>query len=178
MKEKLLKLLERLEHSKLAPLVQFIKFGLVGVTSTLISYGVEMLCYYVLFRDTDFSGAATVLSRILPVSADQVRVGATTLIAFAISVTHSYLLNSHFTFAEQKQTGRGGKIRAYLKTVASYALTGLLLAPAIKIWLVGIGIPFYVASLMSLVVTIPINFVLNKFWAFRTKKTDGEDGKA
>ena len=28
--------------------LQFIKFGLVGISNTAISYGVEMLCYYVL----------------------------------------------------------------------------------------------------------------------------------
>ena len=40
-----------LQSEKLAPLIQFIKFGLVGVSNTAISYGVEMLCYYVLFKN-------------------------------------------------------------------------------------------------------------------------------
>lgn len=41
--------LKKLEEGKTAPLLQFVKFGLVGVSNTAISYGIEMLCYYVLF---------------------------------------------------------------------------------------------------------------------------------
>ena len=95
-------------------------------------------------------------------------------IAFAVSVTNSYLLNSRFTFqSEEKRTVRQ-HLRAYVRTVASYALTGLFLAPAIKMGLVGLNIPFYIASLASLLVTIPINFILNKFWAFRKKEPAAE----
>ena len=40
--------LHALENNpKLAPLIQFIKFGLVGVSNTLISYAVEILCDYI-----------------------------------------------------------------------------------------------------------------------------------
>ena len=41
--QKFRQLMARLEASSLAPLIQFIKFGLVGVSNTLISYAVEML---------------------------------------------------------------------------------------------------------------------------------------
>ena len=175
MKEKLKQLMEKLEGSRYAPLVQFVKFGLVGVSSTLISYGVEMLCYYVLFRDTDFSGTARAMEGLgLALSPDQVRVGVTTLLAFAVSVTNAYYWNSRYTFRAEGRQSFAQKAAAYAKSVGSYALTGLVLSPAIKMFLVGRAVPFYLASLLSLLVTIPINFVMNKFWAFRKKDGQGK----
>ena len=38
------KIKQLLQNEKLATLIQFIKFGLVGVSNTAISYGTEMLC--------------------------------------------------------------------------------------------------------------------------------------
>ena len=35
------------------------------------------------------------------------------------------------------------------------------------------GLPYWLASLLTLVVTVPLNFILNKLWAFR-KKGDTE----
>ena len=43
MKEWFTAIMARLEHSRFAPLVQFVKFGLVGVSNTLINYAVDML---------------------------------------------------------------------------------------------------------------------------------------
>ena len=33
-----------------------------------------------------------------------------------------------------------------------------------------IGIPYWAAGLLSLIVTIPLNFLMNKFWAFAGRK--------
>ena len=42
------RLWQQLESNpKTAALLQFVKFGLVGVSNTAISYGIEMLCFYV-----------------------------------------------------------------------------------------------------------------------------------
>lgn len=153
----MLKKLRDLKGSSLwDTLVQFIKFGLVGVSNTAISYGIEMLCYYVLLVDAPLGETARVI--------------VTSVLAFVVSVTNSYYWNSRYVF----KSGGARKtfsdhLRAYVKTVASYGVTGLLLAPALKILLGNWGVPYWAASLGSLVVTIPLNFVLNKFWAFRKK---------
>ena len=60
--------------------IQFIKFGLVGVSNTVISYGIEMLCYYVLFSRVAWS--------------EGLRIGITSALAFAVSVTNSYYWNN------------------------------------------------------------------------------------
>ena len=58
-----------LQNEKLSSLIQFIKFGLVGVSNTAISYGIEMLCYYVLFKNTKFIGILNLLA-LLGISTD------------------------------------------------------------------------------------------------------------
>lgn len=171
MKEKLRELMEKLENSRFAPFVQFIKFGLVGVSNTLISYVVEMLCYYVLFRSAGFNGIIGLLGGWgVAVESEQIKIILTTLLAFVISVTNSFVLNNRFVFRAQEKQTAGQIAKAYGKTVLCYALTGIVLAPVLRLWLVGMGIPYWAASLMSLVVTIPLNFVMNKFWAFAGRK--------
>lgn len=168
--QKLKQVMARLEAGRLAPLIQFIKFGLVGVSNTLISYAVEMLGYYVLFRASTFPGTISLLGRMgIVVTGEQVRVIVVTALAFIISVTNAYYWNNRYVFGQAKKTA-GQHARAYLKTAACYALTGLILAPAAKVWLVGVGVPFWIASLSTLIVTIPLNFLMNKFWAFSGKK--------
>ena len=60
--------------------------------------------------------------------------------------------------------------KSLLKVYASYSITGVFLT-AILLYIEEelLGIPHYIATLMNLVVTIPINFLLNKFWAYKDK---------
>ena len=168
--QKFRQLMAQLEASSLAPLIQFIKFGLVGVSNTLISYAVEMLGYYVLFSSSTFPGTVSLLAGMgLTVTGEQLRVIVVTALSFVISVTNAYYWNNRYVFGQGKKTA-GEHARAYLKTAACYALTGLILAPAAKVWLVGVGVPFWIASLSTLIITIPLNFLMNKFWAFAGKK--------
>ena len=154
------------------------KFGLVGVSNTLVAYAVEMLCYYVLFTDPAWARPAG-LPAALGLTMSR-RILWTNVLAFVISVTHSYLWNSRFVF--KKTGGRrtpAEHARAYARTVACYALTGLILAPWLKTVLSATptpGIPYWLASLLTLLVTIPLNFVMNKFWAFGEGRGSGGKG--
>lgn len=134
-------------------LIQFIKFGLVGVSNTAISYGIDMLCYYVLLVHVNMPQNAKVV--------------VTSILAFVISVTNSYIWNNRFVFrSENKKTVRE-HAKSYCRTVVCYGVTGLILSPILKMLLVNWQFQYWLASLASLIVTIPLNFVLNKFWAFR-----------
>ena len=94
-----MKLNEILKGKKAADFIQFIKFGIVGVSNTLISYGVEMLCFYVLFSDVKFISAVSFLNKIgILVKGETVKVIVISAIAFIISVTNTYLLNNRFVF--------------------------------------------------------------------------------
>ena len=157
-----------------ALVVQFIKFGLVGVSNTAISYGVDQLFYYVVFRNSAME--------------EKLKITIVSALAFFVSVTNSYFWNNRFVFKSENRKSVGQHLYAYFKTVLCYALTGLVLAPAIKVWLSGVSmpeslvsrlpsflfaegnkLPYWVLSIVPLIVSIPLNFVLNKFWAFRSR---------
>ena len=166
-----------LQNEKLSSLIQFIKFGLVGVSNTAISYGIEMLCYYVLFKNTKFIGILNLLA-LLGISTDDnnVKIVITTIIAFVVSVSNSYFWNNRYVFGSGKKSF-SEHFKTYFKTFACYGITGLILSPIIKILLTKISVPFFIASLGALVITIPLNFVMNKFWAFKSKPTKDEENE-
>ena len=59
--------------------------------------------------------------------------------------------------------------KALLKTYVAYGLTGIVLANVLSyVWINVFGVSKYVAPLINLVISIPLNFIINKFWAFRT----------
>ena len=78
------------------------------------------------------------------------------------------MLNGNFVFKENGEKRSFWK--SLLKVYASYSITGVFLT-AILLYVEEqlLGIPHYIATLMNLVVTIPLNFVLNKFWAYKQK---------
>ena len=166
-----------LQNEKLSSLIQFIKFGLVGVSNTAISYGIEMLCYYVLFKNTKFIGILNLLA-LLGISTDgnNVKIVITTIIAFVVSVSNSYFWNNRYVFGSGKKSF-SEHFKTYFKTFACYGITGLILSPIIKILLTKISVPFFIASLGALGITIPLNFVMNKFWAFKSKPTKDEENE-
>ena len=129
-------------------IVQFIQFGLVGVSNTAISYGTYALLVYL--------GVPYILANV---------------IAFVVSVLNSFFWNNRFVFKKDSNESRS-TIKTLIKTFISYGMTGLILSNVLLILLVEkFGMSKYIAPLIILIITIPLNFLLNKFWAFRTKKT-------
>lgn len=129
-------------------IISFIKFGVVGVVNTFVSYAIVNMSFY-LFK--------------LPLQVSNV-------IAFILSVFISFSLNGVFVF--KKKYGSKKEILFTLaKTYLSYSFTGLFLTAVLtEIECNRIGIPLYIASFMNLIITVPINFILNKFWAFSKKE--------
>ena len=61
--------------------------------------------------------------------------------------------------------------RALLKTYVSYGVTGIVLNNILLfLWVDTLGIHKMVAPIINLVINIPINFFMNKLWAFSKKK--------
>ena len=141
---------ENKENLKKA-IIQFIKFGTVGAINTVLSYAITNGAYYLLHLHEQISN----------------------IIAFVITVFISFMLNGRFVFTENKEERNFWK--SLLKVYASYSITGVFLT-AILLYIEEelLGIPHYIATLMNLVVTIPLNFILNKFWAYKEKgKSEG-----
>ena len=141
-----------LSENTLQSLVQFVKFGLVGVTNTAISYVINIL----------------VLKLLQPYHLPWDYV-AGNVTAFVLSVLWSFYWNNKYVFKKgEGQTRSLGK--ALLKTYVSYSLTGIVLANVLSyVWVDVLGISKYVAPLINLVISIPLNFIINKFWAFKTQ---------
>ncbi len=140
----------KLSEGKETALIQFIKFGIVGVSNTLLSYAINV--------------AALLALAPFHLSWDYF---AANVIAFILSVAWSFFWNNKYVF-----TAREGEKRnipkALLKTYISYALTGLVLANILSyIWVDVIGISKFIAPMLNLVISVPVNFLMNKLWAFK-----------
>lgn len=124
---------------------QFLKFGIVGGINTIISYLLTNLFYYVFSLNEQLCN----------------------LLVFIITVYISFYLNGKYVFKSDEKEGKSF-LKSLLKVYASYSITGLFLT-GILLYVEEqlFGIPHYIATLMNLIVTIPLNFILNKFWSFK-----------
>ena len=162
---KIVQLLFRLIHKNpdektTESLVQFVKFGIVGASNTAISYGINVL----------------VLKLLEPYRLPWDYV-AGNVVAFILSVLWSFYWNNKYVFTRQEGQERN-LWKALLKTYVSYGFTGILLTNLLSwVWIDVLGISRYVAPLLNLVISIPLNFIINKFWAFRTTP-EQRNGKA
>lgn len=132
--------------------MQFVKFGIVGVTNTLISYVLYAVSLW-LFQKAG----------ILP-KADYL---VAQMIAFILSVLWSFYWNDKMVFVQEDGQNRVWW-KALLKTYVSYSFTGLFLNSILLVlWVQVLGISEYLAPLLNLLFSVPINFLINKFWAFK-----------
>ncbi len=129
---------------------QFIKFCIVGLSNTLVSYLIMVGCLLALspfHYHYDYFIA--------------------NVIAFLLSVIWSFYWNQRFVFKVQKEK-RSVEIKRLIKTYIAYFLSGIVVANyalwfLIEIW----EINKYLAPLLTLVLTVPMNFILIKFWAMK-----------
>lgn len=128
-------------------LSQFFKFCIVGLSNTLISYAMYSLLVYI--------NTYYILASIL---------------AFVISMVNSFYWNNKYVF-----TGHGNFwLCAFFKMFCTYAATGLLLHNALLFLLVEyLSVSKYIAPILLLVVTIPLNFFVNKYWSFKKEHKNG-----
>lgn len=122
---------------------QFLKFGIVGFSNTAISLGV----YYIL-----------VYFGIQPLIANA--------FGFVVSVINAYYWNSKYVFKEKTETSN---VKAITKVVASYGISFFVSSILIELFVDVLHISKYIAPLLRLLVTVPLNFYLNKKWAFKEK---------
>ncbi len=136
-------------------LIEFVKFGIVGLSNTAVSYIIYVLTlqFFVLsgiqFRYDYFVG---------------------NVVSFILSVLWSFYWNNKYVF-KVKEGEKRNILLALFKTYLTYAFTGLILNNILAyVWIDIFHIHKMIAPLITLIVSVPINFILNKLWAFRTKK--------
>lgn len=120
-------------------ILQFIKFSIVGLSNTAIS----LFVYYTLL----WLGVSYLISNTM---------------SWIISVFNAFYWNNKYVFKNENTW-----IKALIRTYISYGLSFILGSTLLVILVEVFGVTKIVAPLMVLVITIPLNFVMNKFWTFR-----------
>lgn len=120
-------------------ILQFLKFGLVGVANTLLALAI----YYAwLF----FTGSYIQAN----------------FVAWVLSVLNAFFWNNIYVFKNRQPW-----IKVLLKTYLSYGTTLVISTVLLYVQIEILGISNKSAPLLSLMITVPLNFALNKFWTFR-----------
>ena len=131
-------------------LMQFIKFGIVGVSNTLVSYLLNLLCLFLLDK-YDFVYDYVIANTV----------------AFVLSVLWSFYWNERFVFTEKQDSYQSNRLVRLLKMYLSYGFTGIILNNVLSyVWISVFGISKVIAPLINSAVGVPINYVINKKWTF------------
>jgi len=129
-------------------MMQFINFSIVG--------GINMLLSYLLYVFFVWLGLHIQIANML---------------AFWLSVINGYVLNKYWVF--KNPTGNKEKKLSDHITLVKYVLMygfNLLLGIVLLYLYVDIlHLNKYIAPLISIPITIPMNYCLNKFWVFKKK---------
>ena len=125
---------------------QFFKFGLVGLSNTAVS----MACYYA----------------VLYINEDLYMLGS--IIGTIVSIANAFYWNDKFVFAGNRQDLRS-KLKRLGKTYISYGGTSILSNVLLWVEVAFFGVSRNIAPIVNLLVTIPLNFVINKLWTFKEK---------
>ena len=133
---------DRIEQKAL--IFQFIKFGLVGISNTVVSW----ICYYV----------------ILWIDDDLYMLGS--LVGTVVSIANAFFWNDRFVF-KGKEDDLKSRLKRLGKTYVSYGGTSLLSMLLLWIEVQLFGVNKVIAPVVNLMITIPLNFLINKFWTFR-----------
>lgn len=152
-------------------LVQFIKFGIVGVSNTLICEGIYCILVFV---DVPYLLAY--------------------FIGFVLSVLNAYYWSNKYVFKQEEGSTRIWW-KVLLKTYIAYFWGFLVSSLLLILWIDTIEIAKYLGPLeafmknigwtrldasllgeilaagINLLITVPMNFVINKFWAYKSQKT-------
>lgn len=122
-------------------LVQFVKFGIIGASNTIISTAVYYL-FVLISPGLYFVGNVA---------------------GWIVSVFNSFFWNNRYVFTKSKYSWGQKLLRTYLAYGGGFIVGSTTLVLLVSV----LGVSEWLAPWINLVITIPLNFVLNKFWAFK-----------
>lgn len=123
---------------------QFLKFGLVGVSNTVVSMAVY---YLFLWIDEDLYMVGSLLGTIL-------------------SIANAFIWNDLFVFTGNPKDFKS-VLRRLGKTYVSYGGTSLLSNVLLWLEVTLLHVSKTYAPIVNLLITIPLNYLINKFWTFK-----------
>lgn len=124
---------------------QFIRFCFVGLTSAVVLLAVYY-CIIFIFGKKYY----------LPAQA----------VGYAASILNAFALNSRFVFSAQSNKN----IALFVKMCSCYVLTFFIQMGLVYTQVEILHFSETVAPIIAILITTPINFLLNKLFAFRKKK--------
>jgi len=128
-------------------ILQFIKFGIVGVSNTLVSFAV----YYIfIWIDPKLYLIGSALG-------------------WVVSVANAFYWNNKYVF-KGGRSDRRSLLKRLGKTYVSYGATFLLTTALLYLEVDRLHWPEALCPPLNLLITIPLNFLLNRFWAFQKQK--------
>lgn len=140
-----------ISENKFREIRDFLKFGIVGISNTIVTYLVYLAVLSVL-EALGYHGEYDYL--------------IATLFGFVISVLWAFYWNKRFVF--KKNYNLKETVSALIKTYISYSFTGLFLNSILAVlWVEIVGISKLVSPIINIMICLPANYLLNKFWAFR-----------
>lgn len=122
---------------------QFVKFGIVGVSNTAIS----LIVYYIIYW----------------INPEWYMIG--NVAGWVISVANAFFWNNRYVFKSQSE-GMRQLLKRIGKTYLSYGATFLMSTAFLYVEVDILHWSAVICPIINLVLTIPLNFLLNKFWAF------------
>jgi putative flippase GtrA len=164
------------ENKRKEEIIKLIKFGIVGVSNTVVYYLVNI--------------AVVTLLKNSHINWDYY---AANILSFVISVLWSFYWNNKAVF-KLKNNEQRSIWKSLLKTYLAYGFTGIILNNILSwIWIDVLNVsqwltPLigkvddtntlskYIAPLLNSIIGIPVNYILNRFWAFKsTTKNSNHD---
>ncbi len=122
---------------------QFVKFGIVGVSNTAIS----LIVYYIIYW----------------INPEWYIIG--NIAGWVISVSNAFFWNNRYVFKSQSE-GMRQLLKRIGKTYLSYGATFLMSTAFLYVEVDILHWSAVICPIINLVLTIPLNFLLNKFWTF------------
>jgi putative flippase GtrA len=135
----------KIEKEKLQGFMQFVKFGMVGASNTLVTIVLNSMCVSI-----------------------GIHYQVSYFIGYLAGIVNSFYWNNKYVFKEKEGENRS-ILLAFIKCVMSYAggyvCSSVLLFVFVRI----LGLSSYITPIIILFITIPLNYILNKKWAFKAE---------
>lgn len=130
---------------KIPWLAQVIDFSMVGVINAVLSYLIYAILIY-------FSVHYQIANQV----------------SYWLTVLNGYLLNKYWVFSNQSEK------KSHTQTLRYFVLYGFNFVLGIVLMYLYVDVLHinkYIVPFISIPITIPLNYCLNRFWVFRNKKS-------
>ncbi len=130
--------------------MQFAKFVMVGASNVVVSYGLYLTFFWIfqtvgILPNTDYLIAQ--------------------FIGYVLSILWSFYWNRKYVFTDGQENIPW--YTALVKSFIAYSFTGIFLNGILSVfWVQVAGVSKIIVPAINLIINVPINFIMNKFWAF------------